>query len=248
MSRSFAQLWYTWAINGLEGRSRFQIRAASPSLQGGGRVAELARRLCRYEKPPRVYEPRLAPVSFGWIDSDGYRFIFRRAATEQGEQGQRAAFAAHVLAGPVEGCPVHIAVRLWGADLWQTVDDGGDDLTLKELDPAELIELAAAAAAVPQPPLDRVRNFLGIVLSAETSPPKATFDAEPDVLVGAMRTALAVGPYDFLEGVSFSTYEPPETAQSFDLCGVHVAGELTPNAISLETPGRAVPAAATRPG
>ena len=41
--------------------------------------------------------------------------------------------------------------RFYGADLWRTVDDGGDDLTLTELDPAELVELAARAVAVPEP-------------------------------------------------------------------------------------------------
>ena len=111
--------------------------------------------------PPRVYEPDLAPISFGWIDADGVRFIFRRVATPQGEDGQPAAFGAHVLAVLAELCPADVAIRLWGAEnLWRDIDDGGDDLVLPDLTADVLAELGRS----PEPDPALVRNFLGVVL------------------------------------------------------------------------------------
>lgn len=217
MGRLFAQLWYTWALHGLDGPSRFQVRAASQAMAPGGQLAVLARRLCRYEMPAGVYDAKDAPISFGWIDSGPTRFVFRRTATRPGDEGQPAAFGAHIIAGPMESCPAKVALSLWNSDFWRDVDDGGNDLARSDVD---VMELSESAPPVDPPGEGELRDFLAAVLSTDAGHPQVRWDASPDLMVSVMAAALELQPAEMLERMSFSTYEPVTTALSFDICGV----------------------------
>lgn len=214
MTVLFQQLWYTWALRGMEGFSQYQVRATSKDLADPvGRAHQAARRLCRFDGPPSDS----GRVSFGWVDLVDLRFVFRRTLTPTGSSGQPAAFGAHVLVGPRESCPPSLAARLWGADLWRDVDESESSLLLPAIDLREAAESASLAPAVPHEVLEAL---LATFLLARERRVRLPVAAPSELLVSAMAEIVEGGPSYLYEDASFSSYESGGMVSAFDVVGV----------------------------
>src|SRR5690606_27693293 len=70
---SLDQLLFTWQRGGFRPVAATG-RLAAPS----GWLAERARRLCRYDRPPGLGQNEKPPISYGWWTQGDTRWVFRR--------------------------------------------------------------------------------------------------------------------------------------------------------------------------
>lgn len=116
MPASVEQLHYTWTPRGVEGANRFQIAAISPGFRSAETTGAMAmvRRLCSYEHSRDGSDP---PVSFGWLDHEGFRMAFNRIGLPPA-RGRPGNFAAHILLGKPEALPEGLLGRSFGSSFW----------------------------------------------------------------------------------------------------------------------------------
>ncbi len=209
-SSSVEQLHYTWAKHGLQGLGRFQVTAASPGLRDlDGPLARLAVKLCRYQAPSSRYDP--PPLSFGWIDARGYRFVFHRCPVGSDVLGRPGNFAAHVLVVPVSALSVTASLALAGTWSWWTGAET-DSPDLPALDTRSLA-LSAAHAVRPSATVDTVAELFAVEWHGRVG-------LCGEELISAARAASAQLPEVTDGWSSFSTYESGDSVDWFDLVGV----------------------------
>ncbi len=202
------QLFYAWSDQGLEGRDMFQVVAASPGLiNGNDPIGTLARKLCKHPDP----KERLA-VSFGWIDSRGYRFVFNRFPLPGlGPDGRPGHFAAHIIVSPISDLDKSYIFEPAAQGLWWDGKTFPTSSTLPVL-PAQAIGISAERIAN----TSRTEEALAKVLLSNATGSIATGWAE---LYAAVRGLYLALPQVFEKIKSFSSFETGETADWFNLVG-----------------------------
>jgi hypothetical protein len=209
------QLWFGWFPEGLEGRNRFQIRAASPGFADPtGAQTTTAVQLCQY-RPPAGAGSAEPPVSFGWIDHSGIRYAFRRVSTGTDGWGRPGAFFAHVIAGAIDDLAATVILGTFGTDLWQDDAPPGHGLELPWLD-------ASCLPVALEDDVDEAQSaaFIEALLRARAEGSQLFTVADPAALVGWCEVALERLPAVATAGLSFSTYEAGTSSEWFDLVGV----------------------------
>ena len=211
------QLHYTWAREGLQGLGRFQVTAASPGLTDlTSPTATLALRLCRFSTGGGHGE---APVSFGWIDARGLRFVFRRiAVTASNNRDQRPGnFAAHVIVGSTGELPLPRVLTSSPQPVWW---DGDEESTTRlpalPLAPALLPLMPFHAAGEPEVLDKHTREALVLLLERGFA---GRVPAGWAPLVQAMSVCAKHIPEAVAGLGSFSSYEAGESAAWFALTG-----------------------------
>jgi hypothetical protein len=216
VSNELEQLWFTWCEIGLEGRSRFQVRAASPGFSDlRSRLTLNALQICRYEAPPRDQAP--APVSYGWIDLGGTRFAFRRCDAGQDGYGRPGRFFAHIVAGrPSDLAALWVAER-YGSSFWRADDDGlGRSVALSQVSIADV-----QPGPMDDVSEDLVATFCAALIEAQQVGRRlAVVTSDADVFASLLaRSASGLVP-GALDRMAVSTYEATSTSSSFDVVGV----------------------------
>jgi hypothetical protein len=197
------QLHYSWSINGLQGMARFQVTAASPGLQNlSSDLALLALRLCRWSR-----DPSCDPVSYGWINVRGYRFVFKRAAAGVAPDGRPGNFTAHVIVARQDELPEYQLVQEAAPDLWW---DGHDESTTLPTLSAQ--PLRPPGRGSPQ----EVKIALAQILHSGFT---GRINAHWAALLSAATLCVQTLPWALEHVEGFSTYESSETAPWFTLCG-----------------------------
>lgn len=211
------QLWYTWSATGLEGSSRFQVRAASSGLADlGSRLSQAATSLCSYE-----HRHGSSPVSFGWIDIGLVRFAFHRVDAGNDGWGRPGNLFAHIVAGGVADLPVSRILASFGSALWRTSPEGiaKEDTVLAPLSTADL---SLSSAPQYEPSVKEIEGFLASFVNARLRQRRLIVVGQPAVVVGMLVAAMAEMrlPSSGIEGVSLSTYEPGRWLERFDVVAV----------------------------
>lgn len=239
MAAAFEQIWYTWARRGVEGYNKAQVRATTAGLADPhAPLTAAARRLCRYDRPASGLDPAMAPVAFGWVDAQGYRFVFRRCATPPGPEGQRAAFAAHVLVAPVAACPLRDVARLWKAErIWFDLDRP-IDIVPTRLDPLPLADVPTGLE-VEAPDGAALEAFVAALLDARSDGRTLALALATKDMLSLVVAAVDRLPAPLLQGVSLSTYEPESTQGWFDIAGTFPHATKAPAELLATTLGDA---------
>jgi hypothetical protein len=236
MAALLDQLHYTWALRGVEGSNQFQIAAMSAGFKAGPAAAALSmvERLCRYD-PPRGKRSEL-PISFGWLDDEGYRIAFRRIGVPA-EKGKQGNFAAHFLVGPVTELSEAAIATLFGSPFWWNgLDSEGIEAEYNRERRFELPQLLLADLPVAGPPDEvSVRAGQALLYGIFNQPPgtRIAVTAPAEELGAAIKAAGQFAP-EALWGLSFSTYEG-EPIFPFDIVGGAGAGSDVIH-MSLELP------------
>jgi hypothetical protein len=207
VSDTLEQLRYTWATRGVQGTNRLQIAGMSLGLRSGPLARQLPtlKRLCQY---PQARHEGSRPISYGWLDSGGYRIVFcrRGLAPTAGKVGN---FAAHLVIGDPRSLPeAAIAVRFESAFWW----DGGrladpafsPDPASFELPPISLADIAPAAEDGRDEPAGTSALCYALLNLGERD--HLSVDPETCELGRSLR-AIARSLPEALDGITFSTYE-----------------------------------------
>lgn len=216
MTSSVEQLYYTWAPRGVEGVNQFQIAAISPGLKAGPATAAMpmVRRLCRYDRPRR--QGADTPVSFGWLEHEGYRIAFRRVGLPA-EMGKRGNFAAHCLVARPPDLPEAAIAASFGAPFWWD----GIGVDQQEEPGLELPAIGCAEITVDGyvPSAEETQAGIALAYHVFTKPPEARLSivASAEDLGRALRVVARLAP-EALAGLSLSTYEG-HPVFPFDLIG-----------------------------
>lgn len=200
------QLYYGWARRGREGRDRFQVVSVSAGLAASPGVLERAARL--YQNSP----DRASPTSFGWIDSDGLRYAFRRIDVGNDAFGRPGNFAVHLLIGAAEELAAGELLARYRSGLWWDGSSIDDDARLLSIDLHEV----PRDSDLPRDD-DAFGELAGCLLAVPTGQ-RLRVPLEADRLAEAARRFNAAVP-GFLDQRSFSTYEPEGRARWFDVSG-----------------------------
>lgn len=222
MSQRLDQLLYMWSRLGLEGPSRFQIRAASAGfLPVNSSLTVAARELCTYQPPDGAEE---SPVSFGWVNHGTRRFVFVRRAVGIDSWGRHGGFVAHVLGGPLSALPTDLTSTWYGAPFWMASDDDlGERTDLPVLSVEQL-----TSAPLEDVDAELQRRFLAAVLSTFSRGQPLAVVADYDTVARTMAAVAATVPTEMLAAVTFSSYEPASTAHRYDIVGVHEPADAPP--------------------
>lgn len=202
------QLVFGWSEDGLEGRNRLQMVAASPAWQEDGRYRRVARRLSRLDA-----SGDRDPISFGWADLGGRRFVFHRRMVPS-LTGDARRLVSHVVAGDPRDLPVDLMLRSYGSSFWWA----GEPVpaVLRGAMPADLISGWSEARRPAASPV--AHALLGRILVASAGTPVA-FEGSPAELYAALWTINDHLPR-LLESLSCSTYETGQMATWFDVVGL----------------------------
>jgi hypothetical protein len=216
VTNSVEQLYYTWAPRGVEGVNRFQVAAISAGLKAGPATAAMpmVRRLCRYDPP--YGEGAGTPVSFGWLDYEGYRIAFRRVGLPA-EMGKRGNFAAHCLAAPVSDLPEAAIATSFGSPFWWNgIEAGSEEAPALELPAVDLTEIPVMEH---HPCAEEMQAGIALGYHVFTKPPdgRLSIVASAEELGRALRILARLAP-EALAGSSCSTYEG-HPVFPFDLIG-----------------------------
>ena len=237
------QLWYTWSEDGLEGRGRFQIRAASPGLQdvSSARVQRLVRE-CSFPLPNHlVYERerewRIS--STGFLDDGSDRIVFHKSASSSDQGSRPGQYFVHVLTGPRASLRADELVRRVDSPSWRRSDAGfGPSTTLPTTSLAEI--------EVPESPSGEAPEEWAVHAAVEwmTSNPQAEQQilVEPAEATGPLLASVSRAlPPALFDQFSFSTYEPEPDRSTATILGVEAP-------LGREDPGSHVRLYTTRRG
>lgn len=221
------QLWFTWTQHGTAGRAGYQVVAATPALlDPASRLRTKALELCRYRAPVGVRDPEDAPVSYGWIDDDGMRYVFYKTYQGTDDFGRPGNFAAHILVGPVTSLSADDLLTRFGSRKWWT----GAPALNSELRAITLDDVEPAFTGEPEDPEPLVH-----ALFAANRSRSVAFRRPPSEVVAIFGALAQRAPW-LANDISFSSYESPDTAAHFDVVGVGVAGQTPPAALIVTEP------------
>lgn len=207
------QLCYTWATTGLEGRTGFQIVAATRSLANRhANKTRLALRACYLP----VGLTNSSALSFGWFDHDDTRVVFRRTPLEPGKYGRPGNFACHVLIGPRDELPARALLRRARSSFWWQ----GNVAALMDLEgwllPEAALSDVADSAQVPDPWAPSGSLFWLVRLA--TTSESVTLPVHGDQAVACLLGVEAFAPR-LVETVTFSSFESPPAPLPFTVYG-----------------------------
>jgi len=214
------QLWFGYAVSGMEGRDREQVVACTPGILDDPAVEQQLRRLCRYDADEADVTRRLgAAQSFGWIDDGDLRFIFCRTPVPSSDK-TTSTVAAHLLVGSRTAASAQEILALFDSPSWWRGE---------LLDPsvrnagAELIEISLAELEQPLPPGGAQQRVDEDVLAGLAEAILAGAGAKPVILHShphqavATMAALARAVPALADIVSFSSHELGPAQQWFDV-------------------------------
>jgi hypothetical protein len=216
VTSSVEQLYYTWAPRGVEGINQFQVAAISPGLKAGPAMAAMpmVRRLCRYDRPRG--QGADTPVSFGWLEHEGYRIAFRRVGLPA-EMGKRGNFAAHCLVALTSDLSEAAIAASFGAPFWwDGIKVGQEEEPSLDLPAIGFAEITVEGH---EPRAEETQAGIALAYHVFTKPPEARLSiaASAEDLGRALRVVAWLAP-EALAGLSFSTYEG-HPVFPFDLIG-----------------------------
>lgn len=208
MTDLLEQVVFGWSETGLQGRNRLQLVASSEGWRRDNKYRRAALRLCRLDAPGGR-----DPISFGWVDLGGRRFVFQRRMVAS-STGDARRLVAHVVAGAPGELSVDLVLRAFDSDFWWA----GDALD-PVLEPASATDLLRGSAWAHPPAASPVAEpLLGRILAASRGTPVA-FEGDSRELHAA-----AWGIHERLprlfETLSFSTYETGQMVRWFDVVGL----------------------------
>lgn len=208
MSATLDQVVFGWSEAGLEGRNRLQLVASSEGWRANNRYRRAAMRLCRLDAPADR-----DPISFGWVDLGGRRFVFQRRMVAS-LRGDARRLLAHVVAGPPADLPVDLILRAFDSRFWWS----GEELE-PVLAPAHAEDLAMGWTEARRPAEIAVAEpLMGHILAAGAGVP-VTFEGTPHEMFAALWGVHERLP-SLLDTVSCSTYESGQMATWFDVVGL----------------------------
>lgn len=208
MSRPLDQLVYGWSEDGLEGRNRLQLVATTASWVDDSKYRRVAQRLARLEAAGDRY-----PISFGWADLGGRRFVFQRTLVPS-PTGDARRLVAHVVAGDPADLPVELVLRAYDGGFWWR----GEPIE-KRLGAVRPIDLARGWTPEKEPePTLAADALLQRILAAPQGMP-ATYEGDwrdtYACLWGIQRRVPGL-----LDSLAASTYETGQMATWFDVAGL----------------------------
>lgn len=210
------QLWYTWSAVGLEGRSRFQIRAASVGLADpSATLTNAAIRLCYYDFGRTQTQN---PVSYGWADLGHRRLAFRRCAAGTDDFGRSGRFFAHVIVGDRNQLPSELLASAYFSPFWRSDDHGiGDAVTIPQVTVEEIS--AGREEHEPADP-ELSAQFCSQLLRARATGRSLAVYTAPETMMALVLAAQEVFSLEAIDRLSVSTFEAKRTSQNFDLVGL----------------------------
>lgn len=208
MNQPLDQLVYGWSEYGLEGQNRLQMVATSPSWAEDNKYRRVAQRLARLEAAGDR-----TPVSFGWADLGGRRFVFQRTLVPS-PTGDARRLVAHIVAGDPAELPVDLLLRACDSSFWWRGRQLGS--TLRQARPADLADgWSPEREPAPTPTSEAL---LQRILAAPAGVP-ATYDGDwRDALAclwGIQRSVPGL-----LDRLSCSTYETGQMVTWFDVAAL----------------------------
>jgi hypothetical protein len=217
------QLVYAWTRNGVTGRDGFQVRACSAGFEGD--VLATALRLCEYRTDRSSSSG--SPVAFGWAQSGGVRYWFRRGADSPDPLGRTGPFCAHVLAAPENLVGPAAIVSTFSQPFWVTAEaDVGASLVLQPLD-------VQPSAHMPESISEVHEQFLAAVLSAWASGRRLAVLCEPAVMLDISSTVVNRVP-ELFEGQTLITYQHAGAQVAFKIAGVVDRSAAAPDSVLVE--------------
>ncbi|MFE7744796.1 hypothetical protein [Nocardia sp. NPDC057455] len=206
------QLLYTRVPRGAAGLGRQTVAATDGLADREDVLTRAALQLCRYTAPPDRHRDSLMPVSYGWTDREGMRFVFRRGYLGLDATGRPGNFYAHIVAGPVTALPViELAARFDSPFWWRGQLPVGPVLPrtgLGDIPPAPLPVLHP----------DELSDVVAAILARGGQLP-VILRKPPEVIVAAF-AELARRLPEVAEGLTVSTYETSRFAEEFDITGM----------------------------
>lgn len=208
MSQPLDQLVYGWSEYGLEGQNRLQMVATSPSWAEDNKYRRVAQRLARLEAAGDR-----TPISFGWADLGGRRFVFQRTLVPS-PTGDARRLVAHIVAGDPDDLPVDLLLRSYDSAFWWRGGQLGPTVR-----PARAGDLTTGWTADREPaPTPTSEALLQRILAAPAGVP-ATYDGDwrdaMACLWGIQRRVPGL-----LDRLSCSTYETGQMATWFDVAAL----------------------------
>lgn len=208
MSQALDQLVYGWSEYGLEGQNRLQMVATSPSWAEDNKYRRVAQRLARLEAAGDR-----TPISFGWADLGGRRFVFHRTLVPS-PTGDARRLVAHIVAGDPDELPVDLLLRSYDSAFWWRGGQLGPTMR-----PARAADLTTGWTADREPaPTPTSEALLQRILAAPAGVP-ATYDGDwrdaMACLWGIQRRVPGL-----LDRLSCSTYETGQMATWFDVAAL----------------------------
>ncbi len=217
------QLVYAWTLNGITRSDGFQIRACSAGFNG--EIRETALRLCEYRTDRSASSD--SPVAFGWAQSGGVRYWFRRGADSPDPLGRTGPFCAHVLAAPETLVGPAMIVSTFSQPLWVTAEaDVGESIVLPPLD-------IKPSAHKPESISEVHERFLAAVLSAWASGRRLAVLCEPAVMLDVSSTVVSRLP-ELFEGQTLITYQHARAQVAFKIAGIVDRSAAAPDSVLVE--------------
>lgn len=236
------QLYYTWARRGPDGRSGFQVVAASAGLADRqSQVINAALGLCRYDPPRSRSGGASAPVSFGWVTVADWRLVFHRVAAPPGARGRPGNFYAHIIAGTARELPIGTVATWFTSPAWWSGQERDGDSWGHGRLPVIGVE-HMTPDPLGSPGQDELAGLIECLLARGRSPLAIPLDADSVASMAAAAEATVPG---ILEATSFSTYESGEPTRWFDIVGI-APGSRHPSAAVLWRPYAEGPDSAAR--
>ena len=209
------QLWYTRAADGLERRSGFQVVAASEQFANlAGALTVTALRLCQYAGSSSQANSGRLPVSYGWIDRKGWRFVFTRVDAGLDTLGRPGNFCAHIVAGPKECLPADELALRYNSSFWWRNNVDVFDQRLPSIDLEAITPNEAYTSLAPE----GLSSFLAILVSLQP-PARFAIPADSDDVAAFVAATSRQAP-GLLENFTVSTYETGDPTDWFDIVGI----------------------------
>ncbi|MEU2089622.1 hypothetical protein [Nocardia beijingensis] len=208
------QLLYTRVARGAAGLGLQAVAASRGLADREDVLTRAALRLCRYTAPRDSHRDPATPVSYGWTDCDGMRFVFRRGHLGLDTTGRPGNFYAHIVAGPVAALPVHELAARFDSPFWWR----GELPVGPVLPRIGLGEIPAAPLPALHP--DELSDVVAAILAHDGQLP-VILRKPPEVIVAAF-AELALRLPEVTEGLTLSTYETSRFVDEFDITGMAV--------------------------
>lgn|GEM_PF-5773516 len=205
MTGRLEQLIYGYGA-GLEQSPGAQIKAVSPGLSNLTLLSvHWARQLCIGYHPP-VCRPQ-APVSFGWVDIDGLRYVFCRGVSS-GRAGRGGTIAGHVVVGPPAAIDPAVVGGWYGSPFWRLNNPDASDalpvVTAADISPADI---TARPTRVDD---TTVSGFCQALLAAREHGRRLAVVAPPEIVAALYTAAGRLLGGAVLGDRSLSTFETSE--------------------------------------
>jgi hypothetical protein len=192
--------------------------------------------MCRYTRPSGINDVAVAPISYGWIDTDESRVVFRRGYLGADASGRPGNFYAHIVIATRDEFPAAEVLRRFVSPFWWTGESVSDrlidtdkwalpDVSLADIDVGNGHRLESALMVSTTSTLLRERGRRTVALLASPIETISILDGVARQLPG------------YLDEFSFSTFEVGTFAAAFDIVGVASAADFPNGAAKVQHGG-----------